>query len=152
DASRFWYLPCDSADGAFVFKGFDGQPIDVDGILREHRAASTRSYGEAALRKACTAVGRAQNGMRNSLLNREAFGIGQLVAGGEVDELRAVDHHAAAGRAAGLSDGEIRRTLASGLSAGSRRHRFGLGITEGTRPCAGAVSLEVDKKGAPKKH
>jgi putative DNA primase/helicase len=82
------------------------------------------------------------------VLNREAFGIGQLVAGGEVDELRAMDHLAAAARATGLGDGEIRRTLASGFNAGSRRPRN----APGTESRAEAVSLEVDKKGAPKKH
>jgi hypothetical protein len=41
-------------------------------------------YGQGALDKACRAIVAARSGEQESTLNRECFGIGQLVAGGEI--------------------------------------------------------------------
>jgi len=34
DASRFWYVPCEPVEGAFVFEALDGRALDVDEAVR----------------------------------------------------------------------------------------------------------------------
>lgn len=47
-------------------------------------SAETSRYGEIALTSACEAIVSAPMGSRNETLNREALGVAQLVAGGEI--------------------------------------------------------------------
>ncbi len=47
-------------------------------------SAETSRYGERALTSACEAIASAPIGSRNETLNREALGVAQLVAGGEI--------------------------------------------------------------------
>ena len=86
-----------------------------------HRRGSR--YGLVALRAEADAVRHAPTGSRNSRLNRAAFCLGMLVAGGELDELLVEETLIAATRDAGLSEGEANASLASGLRAGSREPR-----------------------------
>jgi hypothetical protein len=44
----------------------------------------TSAYGGRAVMRACAAIENAGNGQQEMVLNRECFGIGQLVAGGEI--------------------------------------------------------------------
>jgi putative DNA primase/helicase len=44
----------------------------------------TSAYGESAVMRACAAIETAANGQQEMVLNRECFGLGQLVAGGEI--------------------------------------------------------------------
>ena len=75
-------------------------------------------YGRKALDGLTDEVARATEGTRNHTLNRAAHRAGKLVAGGEVDEGEARAALVAAGRAAGLEEEEIAKTVASGLDAG----------------------------------
>lgn len=89
-------------------------------------------YGLAVLADEVAQVRSASAGTRNHQLNRSAFALAQLAAGGELDENLARTHLVGAALAAGLSDHESLRTIASGFRAGSaiprssasRHHRF----------------------------
>jgi hypothetical protein len=81
----------------------------------------TEKYHSVALNNACGRIATATEGSRNDTLNREAFGIAQLVAGGGIDESTARDALTNAAMAAGLRESEIRATLASAF-AGGRQH------------------------------
>ncbi|VFA94746.1 Uncharacterized conserved protein [Nocardia farcinica] len=80
-------------------------------------------YARAALAKECEAVATSAPGTRNHTLNKAAYSIGQLVAGGYLEETTAFDALAAAARTAGLGEGETIKTTSSGMSAGSRSPR-----------------------------
>lgn len=81
-------------------------------------SAASRYLAEA-IRRESEAVASAIEGERNHTLNRAAFSLGQLVAGGELSESEVTAALASAARAAGLEDAEIRATIASGLRAGA---------------------------------
>lgn len=66
----------------------------------------------------CDGVVHAVNGTRNDTLNRASFTLGRIVGAGQLDHRATADALTAAGRAAGLDDGEITATVASGLAAG----------------------------------
>lgn len=78
-------------------------------------AASTdpaaRAYAAAALRYECQAVASAIEGTRNDTLNRAAFKLGQLVAGGYLDGQEVIDALTRAARQCGLDVREIDRTV-----------------------------------------
>jgi hypothetical protein len=76
------------------------------------------AYGRAALDAEVQRVTAAANGTRNHTLNRAAFALGQLVAGGEIEELVVVRELTAAADQVGLGRTETERTIHSGLSAG----------------------------------
>lgn len=81
------------------------------------------TYGQRALE---TEVGRvllAPEGQRNHQLNRAAFALGQLVAGGVLDERDVVTALVEAASRAGLDGVETERTIASGLRDGKRQPR-----------------------------
>jgi hypothetical protein len=79
---------------------------------------SSTPYGQRALEAEIHAVATAPEGTRNHRLNQAAFALGQLVAGGEVDDHDARMSLAAAARACGLPDREATTTIASGLNSG----------------------------------
>src|SRR4029453_17692066 len=122
-------------DTEYVFDAWDGTPLDVDAMLANRtekgrsRASSSKggskAYGAAALHHAVEAVRAATPGGRNVTLNREAYGIGQLVAGGVIDETEARDALRAAAVEAGLEAGEIERTLDGAFRAGAKEPRTG---------------------------
>jgi hypothetical protein len=80
-------------------------------------------YGLAALKRELAQLLTAVGGDRNHRLNRAAFSLGMLVAGGELSEARVQAELAAAGEAIGLETQEVERTIASGLGEGLRRPR-----------------------------
>jgi hypothetical protein len=88
--------------------------------------AGTR-YAEAALRgeleKLLALEG--TEGTRNDELNRTAFALGQLAAGGVLDRVRTTALLEKAGERIGLRAGEIRVTVASGMRAGALYPRGG---------------------------
>lgn len=89
-------------------------------------APSDRAYtawASAALDGEVASVRRAIEGCRNHTLNRAAFALGQLVAGGHLDEHEVVHSLTAAGLSAGLGEREIRTTISSGLRAGLEHPR-----------------------------
>ncbi len=75
-------------------------------------------YGQRALEAEVHAVSVAAEGTRNDRLNTAAFSLGQLVAGGELDEHDALSSLEAAARACNLPSNEASATIASGLKAG----------------------------------
>jgi RecA-family ATPase len=80
------------------------------------------AYARAALERECAAVVSAQPGTRNESLNRAAFSLFQLVAGGALSESEVHDRLYGAAVASGLvaDDGAdaVRATIESGASAG----------------------------------
>lgn len=95
-----------------------------------HRAVRQSSrYAAAALERAATAVRSAPEGTRNDTLNREAFGIGQLVAAGVIGAGDAEAELVVAAVSAGLPEAEARRTVAGALRAGTASPRAGLSVT-----------------------
>lgn len=81
-------------------------------------------YGLAVLTDELDRVRAAQVGTRNHQLNRSAFALAQLVAGGELLEHAARSSLVAAARAIGLDESESRHTIESAFDAGLGRPRF----------------------------
>lgn len=83
----------------------------------------TGRYAAAALEKELDALARAPLGERNERLNKSAFSLGQLVAGGALDEHEVADKLATVALAIGLEERETARTIASGLRGGAATPR-----------------------------
>lgn len=86
-------------------------PVDPNG-------GPNTGWATAALTGETQNVRRATEGCRNHTLNRAAFALGQLVAGGHLEEHHVVATLTAAGTAVGLGEREVQNTIASGLRAG----------------------------------
>jgi Bifunctional DNA primase/polymerase, N-terminal len=86
-------------------------------------AGTTGSYGQRALEAEVTRVLQAVEGERNDTLNRAAFSLYQLVAGGELTDGEVSGALERAGVAAGLSRTEVERTIASGQRRGLEEPR-----------------------------
>lgn len=80
-------------------------------------------YIAKALHSEIHAVRTAPEGGRNDQLNRSAFNLGQLVAGGELDCAHVQDELEAAANHAGLGSREIEATIRSGLNSGMQQPR-----------------------------
>lgn len=80
-------------------------------------------YAAAALEKELDTLARAPVGERNEQLNKSAFSLGQLVAGGALAEGEVADKLATVAGAIGLDEREIERTIASGLRGGAQSPR-----------------------------
>jgi Bifunctional DNA primase/polymerase, N-terminal len=80
-------------------------------------------YALTALREETARVATAAEGTRNDTLNRAAFSLGQLVAGGCLPGSAVISSLADAARESGLHDREATRTINSGMTAGARRPR-----------------------------
>lgn len=87
------------------------------------RLVGSSSYATAALTGEYRAVAQAPVGERNTTLNKAAFKLAQLVAGGELSEEDARRELLDAATVAGLSEQEAERTYLSALRAGSQRPR-----------------------------
>lgn len=81
------------------------------------------AYGLHVLREEMARVGRATEGRRNHELNRAAFAVARVVAGGELLEAPARAGLLAEARRVGLTEHESRLTIESAFAAGSRRPR-----------------------------
>jgi hypothetical protein len=81
------------------------------------------AWAQAALDREASAVRAAQVGERNTALNRSAFSLGQIVAGGALNraEVERVLVESAVG--SGLTEREARATIASGMRAGAQHPR-----------------------------
>jgi hypothetical protein len=80
-------------------------------------------YAAAALAAETQRVLDAQPGTRNHTLNRAAFSLGQLVAGGALEQYEVADALAAAAHTVGLGAVETERTITSGLTSGAASPR-----------------------------
>ncbi len=75
-------------------------------------------YAQAALDRACDYIRGAGEGQRNETLNRKAYSLGALVREGRLSQNVVESALTSAAAAAGLSEHEIPKTIASGISAG----------------------------------
>lgn len=80
-------------------------------------------YAAAALEKELDALARTPEGGRNEQLNKSAFSLGQLVAGGALDEMEVAQKLETVARAIGLDEREVKRTIQSGLTKGMESPR-----------------------------
>ena len=81
-------------------------------------ATAGTAYAQRALDAECERVSGAQPGERNHTLNRAAFSLGQLVAGGALAKDEVVHGLTLAAEQVGLERREIERTIDSGLKGG----------------------------------
>ncbi|MFH1885422.1 MAG: hypothetical protein ABIM40_01885 [Pseudomonadota bacterium] len=86
--------------------------------------ARTSAYGQAALDQELEAVRTAPEGTRNETLNKAAFALGQLIAGGEIDRAEVEAELISAAIEVGLGEDETRKTIRSGMQAGAREPRI----------------------------
>lgn len=93
------------------------QPRRAAAVSPRHSAEAS-AYGLAALAREVEAVRGRPVGYRNDALNRAAFSLGRLVAGGELPENLVFEALLAAAMATGLGQREADRTIRSGLTAG----------------------------------
>lgn len=75
-------------------------------------------YGATALANELTILSCTPKGGRNEQLNRSAHALGQLVAGGELEQFQVERALTAAAVGVGLSPSEVKATITSGLSSG----------------------------------
>lgn len=87
------------------------------------RKPSNDNYGAKALKDEAEKVCCASEGIRNDTLNQAAFSLGQLVAGGVLSKAEVENELSKAALAAGLSQSETQKTIASGLNAGMQTPR-----------------------------
>lgn len=110
------------------------------------------AWARAALERELAKVSAAQEGSRNSTLNRSAFSLGQIAGAGALDanevECLLLDR----ATAIGLGEREARATIASGLSAGTRQPRLPAerAIDLRTIPLPGTPSSAGVRAPAPK--
>lgn len=88
-------------------------------------SASTKGseYGRTALEAEASKVSSAPEGSRNNTLNNAALCLGELVAGGELDESDVVARLTKAAHEAGLTGSEVKGTIRSGMEAGKKNPR-----------------------------
>lgn len=84
---------------------------------------SGTAYGLAALERTLGRLASAPAGGRNDELNKAAFAVAQLVAGGELAEEATRESLEEVATRIGLTPGEIAKTVASGWEAGSAEPR-----------------------------
>src|SRR6266699_1012702 len=87
----------------------------------EHRAEER--WSQKALDEELWQLSKARNGNRNEQLNKAAFALGQICAGGLLSETEVTNRLATIARQIGLSDQEITPTISSGLTAGKQQPR-----------------------------
>jgi hypothetical protein len=88
-----------------------------------HRGGDTTAWAKAALRGELQRLEQAPPGQRNNTLNRVAFRLGQIIAGGQLDEAE-VEHLLIDGAVSiGLGEREAVATVHSGLHAGEAEPR-----------------------------
>ena len=85
--------------------------------------ANGTPYGLAVLRDELDRLGAAQVGTRNHDLNRSAFVLAQLVAGGELLEAAVRQSLLSTALSIGLDEAESRQTIDSAFDAGTRSPR-----------------------------
>ena len=102
---------------------------------------STSPYGEAALLRELSELARAGEGQRNDSLNRAAFNLGQLVAGGELGEGQAESALIGTAYSIGLTGKEIQATIRSGISDGKCHPRNGDRYNDPVTPVTSVTSV-----------
>jgi putative DNA primase/helicase len=121
---------------------------------REWTNQDGTAYGIAALEReaadvAATPEGGGIHGGRNEQLVRSAFSLGQLIAGGELDERAAVAALEQAAAACGLEHRSAEATITSGITAGQQEPRSAP-ATE--RPVTRVAERDYDPQPPPKQN
>jgi len=96
-------------------------PLDFNATITA--ANDSQGYYMKALDNECQAITKAPEGTRNATLNTASFCIGQLVAGGGIDEHVAREALAQAAQQCGLTTNEITKTINSGIQSGKANPR-----------------------------
>lgn len=105
---------------------------------------SPGKYGQAALSHELAELTGAVEGERNNHLNRAAFSLGQLAAGGELDQHQVEAALLDVAVSVGLTENEARQTIRSGMDAGSRKPRTAPEpIRRDTQNAAGTTALNT---------
>ena len=126
DASRYWFMPA-AVDGIFQSIRLNGTLLDPHEVLSEfrHRSRDPRPSSRASSRDSTAdliaRVAAARPATRNNTLNRISFIVAQRVAKGEVDKRTVESALYDAGLVCGLSDSEVRRTIASAFAGAARQ-------------------------------
>jgi hypothetical protein len=98
------------------------QSLGLTEIIKKPPAPKHTSHGnayaETALANELAAIYGASNGTRNDQVNKSAYVLGQLVAGGGLDRATVEAALLSAGVSVGLSEPESRVTIRSGVEAG----------------------------------
>lgn len=119
-------------------------------------AGGGSKFGLAALRNEIEELGSAAPGGRNAALNKAAFALGQLVAGGELDGVSVEQTLLDTALAIGLGEGEAVASIHSGMSAGAKEPRQGKPLAslvdaytyDGFGPMPGQVHVNGNGKAA----
>ena len=98
-------------------------PPPAENAPKGRADAKVRHYVRTAMQLELHAVCAAPEGTRNRTLNKAAFALGQLVAGGYLARAEVEAALRGAAASAGLEAGEIEPTLRSGLDAGMQQPR-----------------------------
>lgn len=101
----------------------------------------TSAWARAALQGELERLHAAQPGMRNHTLNKVAYRLGQIIAGGALDEAEVEGALLNGARSIGLSEREAAATVQSGLSAGEE---FPRGPAEPSLPGRHVESATVE--------
>ena len=94
---------------------------------KEHKPKPTglnSPYGLAALSEEIIRLSGAGEGERNETLNICAYNLGQLVAGGQLDESQVINALSAMSATIGLGEAESVRTISSGINSGMQKPRI----------------------------
>ena len=110
------------------------------------------AWAGAALERELAKVSDAQEGSRNSTLNRSSFSLGQIVGSGALDADEVERLLLDRATAIGLGEREARATIGSGLAAGTRQPRLPADRTIDLRtvPLPGTPSSAGSRAPAPK--
>jgi len=90
---------------------------------RRPASAETSRYAETALKLELRNLRSATEGTRNDTLNRAAFNLGQLVAGGYLERQRVESELSSTSAVIGLGEHEAAATIQSGIEAGTKEPR-----------------------------
>ena len=98
-------------------------PVDRPQTRPFHRGGDTTAWARAALHGELTRLEQAQPGHRNATLNRVAFRLGQIIAGGQLNEAEVESMLIDGGLSLGLGGREVVATVHSGMRAGEAEPR-----------------------------
>jgi hypothetical protein len=117
DASRMFYIPAKASEDAEYFHEVH------DSALLDWRELPALKWVVAAVEGELGALKSAANGSRNDQLFKTAASLGELIAGGSLDEDRVIRALDEAAVEIGLDAKETQKTIQSGLRTGRQKPR-----------------------------
>jgi hypothetical protein len=113
-----------AAQGQVNWNSLPELPVDFLYQLQKPKTERTnQKWAMRALEDEVARVMAAQEGMRNDALNRAAFSLGQIIAGGSLDAKEVMPKLLYAASAIGLQKQEAEATIKSGFRAGAESPR-----------------------------